>query len=269
MSCEDRLDIVKKARKTLLEMSTSESSDMSHSLYRIVRLLRLVGNRKCADCSRALGDGTNAYAQIQYGVWICLDCAKVHVRHVNADALIAAMSASWREDDINVMAQAGSNAVQNKILEHNYNGIEKPQPDSSQQVREIWIRCKYNHLLTMPMENAGAISPMKPLKPPKPSRLTSSRQSLRGSLVMEKAIQEGFKTELPTRFADFFLNIGPSVYNAEDLKKKRKKGKFYHCIVKIYPSSPISRGAFRAQKIMTTRQCRTWQPHLSFQMACI
>ncbi len=203
---------------------------MSHSLYRIVRLLRLVENRRCADCSRALGDGTKAYAQIQYGVWICLDCAKVHVRHVNADTLIAAMSSSWKEEDINFMVRSGSNMVQNKILEHNYNGIEKPQPDSSQQIREIWIRCKYNKLLTMPMASTNEMPPIKPAKPPRPSSITSSRRSLRGSLVMEKAIQEGFKTELPTRLADFFITISPSVFTADELESAKQGGSLSaHC----------------------------------------
>ena len=213
-------------------MEDSHALDVNQSLYRIVRLLRLVENRRCADCSRALGDGSSAYAQLQFHVWICQDCAKIHVRYVNSDTLMAAMAGSWNEDDINAMVGAGSNVQQNKILEHCPNGITKPSPDSTDAVREIWIRCKYSRLLMMPMGTSPSIPPSKP---PKPARLSRGnyRQSIGKStmgLVMEQAIEEGFKTNLPTRFADFFINIGPKPLTEAELEAAKKDGKMpSHC----------------------------------------
>jgi len=41
-----------------------------------------VENRKCADCSRLLGDGKQTYAQLKHRVWICKGCALTHNRFV-------------------------------------------------------------------------------------------------------------------------------------------------------------------------------------------
>jgi hypothetical protein len=55
--------------------------------------------------------------------------------------------------------------------------------------------------------------------------------NLRAGEIMKQAVAEGLKTELPTRFADFFINIGPMTYTAEELESNKKvNGKLpSHC----------------------------------------
>jgi hypothetical protein len=43
--------------------------------------------------------------------------------------------------------------------------------------------------------------------------------------VMKQAIQEGLKTELPMRLADFFVSLGPRVMSPEDLEATKANGK--------------------------------------------
>ena len=122
--------------------------DSSTLLYQVVKHLRLVENRTCADCNRSLGDGTNAYAQLQFQVWLCQNCAKVHVIHIGADHLIAAMSNSWKEEDITAICKV-KNRSQNEVLERYCEGVEKPGPDGPEHLREAWIRCKYNFMFVI------------------------------------------------------------------------------------------------------------------------
>lgn len=203
-------------------------SDASSLLFKVVKRLRLVENRTCADCNRALGDGSSAYCQLQFNVWICQQCAKVHVVHIGVDNLIAAMSTSWGQEDISEMCRV-TNRSQNEVLERYCEGVEKPGPEGPEHLREVWIRCKYNYLFVIPFstERGGKLPP---IKPPKPKRLNRKSSSIGSSkfdtgAIMKKAVAEGLKTELPTRFADFFIHIGPRPYTKDELTGKMTNGK--------------------------------------------
>ena len=54
----------------LNESCTPEAGEFV-PFHKIARILRLVENRRCADCNVVLGgDGKSAYAQVGFGVWV-------------------------------------------------------------------------------------------------------------------------------------------------------------------------------------------------------
>jgi len=196
----------------------SESEDVQMQvqaafLHQVAKLLRLVENRKCADCSAVLGDSKSTYAQVKHSVWVCKKCAEYHNRFVSSDGLMLALSRTWTVEALEAMVQAGSNLKQNRILERYSNGLTKATPDSSDDQRELWIRCKYRFLFAIP-----ALSEDEQV-----SRIAAERNAPVGrqseaadaSSVSMKGVGDGFeghKKLLPIRFVDYFVTIGPGVH---------------------------------------------------------
>ncbi len=201
------------------------------SFHQISRLLRLVENRRCGDCSSPLGDGKSTYAQTDFGIWICKKCAEVHNRFVSSNGLLLALSKSWTNNALNNMILSGSNIKRNKFLERYNNGLFKATSDSSSDERELWIRCKYKYLLAIP-----AISEEEQRKAMRNisnengnnnnddndndydnDHDSTGRPSMGASVSMKGLSIKGShhdsnKKVLPMRLVDFFVTLGPASY---------------------------------------------------------
>jgi len=123
----------------------------------VLKLLRHVENRHCADCSSLL-DG-RVYANIDIGVWICRECKDTHrslltdQRVVNKEILT--------DDDVMIMAKAGNNVRRNMFLERYIpsEGWIKPTSTSADAERQLWCLAKYDcGLFTFPFETKAKSS---------------------------------------------------------------------------------------------------------------
>ncbi|KRZ40241.1 Centaurin-gamma-1A, partial [Trichinella pseudospiralis] len=102
-------------------------------------LKKVAGNDRCADCNAPNPD----WASLNLGTLICIQCSGIHrnlgthiskVRSLDLD--------EWAVEHIRVMQALGNDLV-NRIWEHDTGNKVKPLPNSSREVKEQWIRAKY------------------------------------------------------------------------------------------------------------------------------
>lgn len=169
-------------------MSRSLSSEdhygiTTHSSLRreILKSIRHIENRLCADCSRVIGNLEVIYASMTYGVWICEMCASIH-----RDWDISKIKAStdeWSEVDIQNLSSHTNEGVNATLERYIPYGLLKCTEHSSKSEKEWWIQAKYNSKLFM--LPGGSDGPT----------IAGSSSSL------------GLTNILPTRLVDFFLTI--------------------------------------------------------------
>merc|ERR1719296_298546 len=102
----------------------------------------IAGNDKCVDC----GTPGPSWASLNLGVLMCIECSGIHrnlgshvsrVRSLDLD--------SWLPEHLAVMISLGNQRA-NLIWEvKTHPGVMKPGPASSQEVKEKYIRAKYEH----------------------------------------------------------------------------------------------------------------------------
>jgi len=102
----------------------------------------IAGNDKCVDC----GMPGPCWASLNLGVLMCIECSGIHrnlgshvsrVRSLDLD--------SWLPEHLAVMISLGNQRA-NLIWEaKTHPGVMKPGPASSQEVKEKYIRAKYEH----------------------------------------------------------------------------------------------------------------------------
>jgi DENN domain-containing protein 5 len=165
--------------------STSEDHNgfISHTSYRreILKTIRHVENRLCADCSAVIGNLPMIYASTTHGVWICETCASIHKEWDVSS--IKTSAEEWSEDGIHFMSSHTNERVNNVLERYIPYGLQKCTTDSSKSDKEWWILAKYNsRLFMLPGEN---LSPA----------IIGASSSL------------GVTNILPTRLVDFFLTI--------------------------------------------------------------
>ncbi|XP_060679948.1 arf-GAP with GTPase, ANK repeat and PH domain-containing protein 3 isoform X2 [Hemiscyllium ocellatum] len=103
------------------------------------------GNGFCVDCDTPNPD----WASLNLGALICIECSGIHrnlgthlsrVRSLDLD--------DWPVELIMVMTGIG-NAMANSVWEDSTQGLTKPNPDSSREEKEHWIRAKYEQKLLL------------------------------------------------------------------------------------------------------------------------
>ena len=145
----------------------------------VLKALRRVENRLCADCNTPIGNLPIIFASCNYGVWICENCADVHkelkVSHVKTSI------DSWTNDEIGVMSHHNNQQVNAVFERYIPYGWQKCNSESTKAEREWWIQAKYGSRLFM-------IPGLANLPP------SISSASRAGNV-------------LPTRLMDFFLTV--------------------------------------------------------------
>jgi hypothetical protein len=99
-------------------------------------------NRKCVDCSDVI-DKATAWASINLGVFICIECSGVHrslgvtISQVRSVALD-----EWQLSQIAVMREIG-NQNANELWEHTMTPAQKLKPKAPRSAKEAFLRAKY------------------------------------------------------------------------------------------------------------------------------
>ncbi|CAI9089624.1 OLC1v1024232C1 [Oldenlandia corymbosa var. corymbosa] len=108
---------------------------------RLKELLLQKDNRTCADCSAP----DPKWASANIGVFICLKCCGVHRSlGTHVSKVLSVTLDEWSDEEIDAMMEVGGNASANSIYEaYIPEGVTKPGPDSSHDVRSKFIRSKY------------------------------------------------------------------------------------------------------------------------------
>uniref|UniRef100_A0A0X3NWQ2 Arf-GAP with GTPase, ANK repeat and PH domain-containing protein 1 n=1 Tax=Schistocephalus solidus TaxID=70667 RepID=A0A0X3NWQ2_SCHSO len=116
----------------------------------IKALQSVAGNNCCADCGAADPD----WASLNLGEMVCIGCSGVHrqlgthisrVRSLHLD--------DWTNEAIAVMRAIGNtlaNSVWEAAVPLNAGNRRKPDPHSSREEKETWIRAKYEHREFLP-----------------------------------------------------------------------------------------------------------------------
>ena len=155
---------------------------MSTSKTDILRLLRLVDNRHCADCGMLLraAEGDIVRGSISFQVWLCGPCGGIHKSLLPYNrSYIKNWDAEWEPEEYEAMLRAG-NVERNKVLERCVPGLwNKPTPESKNDEKQLWILAKYDCGLFLFDNHYCASSP--------------------GTLVT-----------LPPRLIDYFMVISPA-----------------------------------------------------------
>ncbi|KAL9452867.1 hypothetical protein AB3S75_008620 [Citrus x aurantiifolia] len=108
---------------------------------RLKDLLLQRDNRICADC----GAPDPKWASANIGVFICLKCCGVHRSlGTHVSKVLSVTLDDWSDDEVDAMIEVGGNSSANAIYEAFIpEGVSKPGPDSSHEIRSKFIRSKY------------------------------------------------------------------------------------------------------------------------------
>lgn len=119
--------------------STSEAES-------ILAIRSVRGNGKCADC-----DSPNPqWASLNLGATICIECSGIHRNLGSHISRVRSLDLDdWTPELVNVMTNIGNTAA-NSVWESNTKGRTKPNPQSSRDEKENWIKSKYEYKLFLP-----------------------------------------------------------------------------------------------------------------------
>ncbi|KJH50246.1 PH domain protein [Dictyocaulus viviparus] len=131
--------IEEQIEKALQNQMSKPSTRARGDREEVLALRQLPGNDRCADCGQTSPD----WASLNLGILICIECSGAHrnlgshvsrVRSLDLDA--------WPVEFLAVMQAIGNDAA-NRLWEYNAPMDRRPQPDSPLDVKEAWIRDKY------------------------------------------------------------------------------------------------------------------------------
>ncbi|KXG29722.1 hypothetical protein SORBI_3004G081100 [Sorghum bicolor] len=113
----------------------------SANMAKLKELLQRSENHSCADC----GAPDPKWASANIGVFICVKCSGVHRSlGTHISKVLSVTLDKWSDSEVDSMIEVGGNSQANAIYEAFLpEGYQKPHPDSTQEVREKFIRSKY------------------------------------------------------------------------------------------------------------------------------
>ena len=167
------------------------------SQHKVLKLIRKVQNRVCADCQAVLIPH-ECYCSQQQLVWLCKGCAMVHNHFDASQSLVLALvdPAFWIPGCLESIALT-SNEARNRTLERFVPpGWTKPSASAGPEAREVWIKAKYlGKLFHWPI---SAVQP-----PPHHHHQPHPQPQQQPSFLQPPE-------SLPTRLVDFFVVVGPT-----------------------------------------------------------
>ncbi|KAL7825438.1 hypothetical protein AOLI_G00326450 [Acnodon oligacanthus] len=98
------------------------------------------GNHRCCDC----GEAEPRWASVNLGITVCIECSGIHRSlGVHLSKVRSLTLDSWDPEQLKLLCVLGNDVI-NSVYECSpSDGLEKPDPQSSRQVKEVWIRRKY------------------------------------------------------------------------------------------------------------------------------
>ncbi|XP_042199556.1 arf-GAP with coiled-coil, ANK repeat and PH domain-containing protein 3 isoform X2 [Callorhinchus milii] len=128
--------------------STSSIDSASESRERggkgdsiLQRVQGIAGNEQCCDC----GQPDPRWASINLGITLCIECSGIHRSlGVQCSKVRSLTLDSWEPELLKLMCELGNNTM-NQIYESKCGeqAAKKPQPGSTRQEKETWIKAKY------------------------------------------------------------------------------------------------------------------------------
>ncbi|KAI4873693.1 hypothetical protein NFI96_017522 [Prochilodus magdalenae] len=102
--------------------------------------LRGHGNRRCCDC----GEAEPRWASVNLGITVCIECSGIHRSlGVHLSKVRSLTLDSWDPEQLKLLCVLGNDVINNIYECSPSDGLEKPDPQSARQVKEVWIRRKY------------------------------------------------------------------------------------------------------------------------------
>ncbi|KAI4495562.1 hypothetical protein M0802_008574 [Mischocyttarus mexicanus] len=100
---------------------------------------KVSGNDACVDCGAPNPD----WASLNLGVLMCIECSGIHRNLGSHISKVRSLDLDdWSAGQLSVMLALG-NDIANSIWEYCLNGKQKPNPESTREEKEQWIRWKY------------------------------------------------------------------------------------------------------------------------------
>ncbi|CAH1112360.1 unnamed protein product [Psylliodes chrysocephalus] len=132
----------------LNETSKAKSNPAEASTIQSIKA-RVAGNGFCVDCDAQNPD----WASLNLGILMCIECSGIHRNLGSHISRVRSMDLDeWPPGNLAVMLAIG-NSLANSVWECQIQNRSKPNPQSSREERERWIRAKYEHKEFLPPPN--------------------------------------------------------------------------------------------------------------------
>lgn len=125
--------------------------------HNIELILKLPGNRSCADCGCNV-DADSGWASINLGVVICIQCAGEHRHlgtHITKIRSFRLDTNAWTDKFVRMFEMVGGNTLANaKVWENNFPSFfVNPKIDAGDNIRNNFIRYKYEQKSFVPFDS--------------------------------------------------------------------------------------------------------------------
>uniref|UniRef100_A0AC34QHV4 Uncharacterized protein n=1 Tax=Panagrolaimus sp. JU765 TaxID=591449 RepID=A0AC34QHV4_9BILA len=134
-------------RSLQAQMSQKQMTNRAHcSRNEVQAIRRMPGNNICADCSSP----NPSWSAMNLGTLICIECSGIHRNMGSHISKVRSLELDdWPVEYVAVLNAIG-NELANKVWEHNAPKDKKPQPDSPREIKENWIKMKYEQKRFLP-----------------------------------------------------------------------------------------------------------------------
>ncbi|KAM4047094.1 arf-GAP with GTPase, ANK repeat and PH domain-containing protein 2 isoform 2-T2 [Anomaloglossus baeobatrachus] len=117
------------------------------------------GNNFCVDCNSP----NPTWASLNLGALICIECSGIHRNLGTHLSRVRSLDLDDWPLELTLVLNSIGNEMANSIWEMTTQGRTKPNPDSSREERESWIRAKYEQRLFLAPLKSPGISLVKQL----------------------------------------------------------------------------------------------------------
>ncbi|CAI2730983.1 unnamed protein product [Schistosoma spindalis] len=127
-----------------------DANELAVTEHLIQSIRSAAGNDFCADCGAPEPD----WASLNLGAMVCISCSGIHRQLGTHISRIRSLHLDeWSTESVTVMSAIG-NTLANSVWEAaapvNAGNLRKPDPSSSREEKEMWIRAKYQHREFLP-----------------------------------------------------------------------------------------------------------------------